>query len=71
MLPDSLETSRPVYRKLAPRSEAELVLLEKINAKKKRKSSSQQPSKSKFDEPQPKEKTKKQRKGKKTEVKDI
>ena len=72
MLPDSVQTSRPVYRKLAPRSQEELALLEKQNAKKKRKSSSVQPYKSKFDEAQPKEKKQKGRpKGKKTEVKSI
>ena len=38
MIPDSIETCKPVYRKLLPRSDDELAMLEAIEAKKKRKS---------------------------------
>ena len=48
MVPESLATSKPVYRPLNKRTPEEMALIEALTKKKRRKSRSVQPSKSKI-----------------------
>lgn len=80
MVPESLATSKPVYRPLNKRTPEEMALIEALTKKKRRKSRSVQPSKSKIstdenfiNEGKKKRgagKGKKKQKGKKTDVDD-
>ena len=66
MIPDSLQTCKPIYRKLNPRTPEELALVRALEAKKNKKRKSKSANTSQYKDDTVKV-NKKNKKGKKTE----